>query len=110
MEPDLSRDISQALRIVWQILGVACGIVIIAPLVFPASVLLGWFPACATKTSGGRCVLCGMTTAFIHIGSGDWPEALSANTGSIALYAGLTLNFVIAVAYTMMRVIRHANS
>ena len=111
MEPDdLSGDISQALRIVWLVLGAACGIVIIAPLILPGEMLYGWFPVCAAKKSGGRCVLCGMTTAFVRIGSGDWSGALSANSGSIALYAGLAVNFTIAVTYAMFRVIRHANS
>jgi Protein of unknown function (DUF2752) len=111
MAPDqLSRDISKALQIVWLIVGAACGIVIIAPLILPADLLYGWFPVCATKRSGGRCILCGMTTAFVRIGAGNWSGALSANSGSIALYAGMALNFVAVAAYTMFRVIRHANS
>ena len=106
----LTDDISQALRIVWLILGAVCGFVIAAPLILPSDLLLGWFPICAAKAAGGRCFLCGMTTAFVRIGEGDLTGALLANSGSIALYTVMAVNFTAVVAYTMFRVIRHANS
>jgi hypothetical protein len=105
----LSDDLSRALRIVWLLLGAGCGIAVITPLILPPDLLLGWFPICAAKAAGGRCILCGMTTAFMRIGAGDLPGAASANSGAIALYTVMALNFITVIAYTMFRVIRHAN-
>jgi hypothetical protein len=104
----LTEDISQALRIVWLILGAVCGLVVLAPLLLPADLLLGSFPVCGAKAAGGQCFLCGMTTAFVRIGAGDVSGAMAANSGSIILYSALGLNFAAVLAYTMFRVIRHA--
>ena len=78
----------------------------------PSESLFGIFPVCAAKAAGGQCLLCGMTTAFVHIGSRTiWTAARQANGGSLFFYTALTLNFVaVLLAYTMMRVFRHANS
>ena len=110
--PDESfRDqFPRALRIVRLIIGFVSGLAVIFPLVFPAESLFIIFPICAAKAAGGQCLLCGMTTAFVHIGTGDLGAARQANGGSLFLYTALTLNFVAVLAYTMMRVIRHANS
>ena len=106
----LRRDLPQALRIVWLILGALSGVLVLAPYLLPPDLLFGIFPICAAKAAGSSCMLCGMTTAFASIGHFDWAGAYSANQGSIPLYGVLLMNFACAVAYTMMRVIRHANS
>jgi hypothetical protein len=105
----LREDLPKALKIVWLIAAGVCGLAVIAPLVFPSSLLVGWFPVCAAKAAGGRCILCGMTTAFLHIGEGDLSGATAANSNSILLFAAMSLNFASAVTYTMLRVLRHAN-
>lgn len=109
-DESLRQHLPRALKIVWLIIGFVSGFLILAPFVFPADSLFGLFPVCAAKAAGGRCLLCGMTTAFVHVGEGDLIAARQANGGSLLLYAALTLNFGAALAYTMMRVIRHANS
>ena len=103
-------ELSRALRIVWIIIGFVSGFLVIAPLVFPAGALFGVVPVCAAKAAGGSCFLCGMTTSFVRIGGGDFAGAQASNSGSVALYAVLGLNFVAALSYTMLRVIRHANT
>ncbi|HYP08513.1 MAG TPA: DUF2752 domain-containing protein [Bryobacteraceae bacterium] len=110
MDSGLRRDFPQALRIVWLVLGVVSGLIVLAPFVLPAQVLSGVFPMCSAKAAGLSCAFCGMTTAFLSIGGGDWAAAEQANAGSIPLFWALALNFAGACAYTMMRVIRHANT
>ena len=67
-------------------------------------------PPCGFLVLTGRpCPSCGMTTAFLRIGEGDLSGAAASNSGSILLYAGMALNFAAAFAYTMLRVLRHAN-
>jgi hypothetical protein len=105
----MASDFSQALRIVWLILAAVCGVVVLAPLALPEEILLGTFPVCAAKAAGGSCFFCGMTTGFTRIGAGDFSGAAAANRGAIALYAMMMLNFAAAVAYTILRVTRHAN-
>jgi hypothetical protein len=105
----LRRDLPLALVLVWLVLGAVTGLVALAPLVLPASFLLNLFPACPTKAAGGECILCGITTAFVLIGSGDFAAALRAHGGSVAMYGAFVLNFCAAAAYTMMRAKRHAN-
>lgn len=106
----LRADLQKALHIVWLILAGLCGLAVMLPVVFPAEVLAPQFPVCAAKAAGGSCILCGMTTAFLKIGEGDLAGASVAHGGSIFLYTAMALNFGIAVAYTMLRVFRHANT
>ena len=105
----LRQDFQDALRYVWLILGCVSAFAVIAPLVFPSETLSNVFPVCQAKAAGGQCLFCGMTTAFVRIGQGDLTGARSANSGPYGLYLGLALNFMACAAYTMMRVIRHAN-
>jgi hypothetical protein len=104
-----STDLQRALRYVWLILACISGLALIAPLTFSSDFLFGLFPVCQAKAAGGECFFCGMTTAFVRIGQGDLTGAQSANRGALPLYFGLAVNFTAAAAYTMMRVIRHAN-
>jgi Protein of unknown function (DUF2752) len=104
-----TRDFQIALRIVWLILAGVSGLIVFSPLLFPSSVFLNLFPVCSAKLAGGSCILCGMTTAFVSIGNGDLATATQANRGAITVYVALGMNFLAAVAYTIMRVIRHAN-
>jgi hypothetical protein len=105
----LRRDLPRALVLVWLVLGAVTGLTALAPLVLPSSFLLGLFPSCPSKAAGFECTLCGMTTAFVLIGTGDYAGALRAHGGSVAVYGAFVLNFCAAAAYTMMRAKRHAN-
>jgi hypothetical protein len=106
----LRRDLPRALSLVWLVLSAATGFAALAPLVLPSAFLLGLFPVCPSKAAGFECVLCGMTTAFVRIGSGDVAGALRAHGGSLAVYCAFVLNFCAAAAYTMMRAKTHANT
>jgi hypothetical protein len=105
----LRQDLRQAFKIVWLIVAGVCGLVVLVPFLLPSQLMSGWFPVCAAKAAGGQCSFCGMTTAFMRIGEGDLPGAAAANAGSILLFTGMALNFAAGVAYTMLRVLRHAN-
>lgn len=106
----LRHDFPQALRIVWLILGALSGAFVLAPFVLSSHAIFGIFPICAAKAAGSSCVFCGMTTAFVEIGHGDWASAYRANAGAIPLFGALLVNFAGACAYTMMRVLTHANT
>ncbi len=109
-DDELRRQFTRALLIVWLIVGFVSGVAVGAPLVASSNTLYQLFPTCAAKAAGSSCMLCGMTTAFVQISGGDFHGARISNAGSIELYSILGLNFVASLAYTIWRVIRHANS
>ena len=86
----MNHDVRRAILISWWIVAAAGALAVLAPLVLPAAWLFGWTPSCP------GCFLCGMTTAFVFIARGDFAGALSANHGSLFLYAGLALNALAA--------------
>ena len=104
------HDLLTATRIVWIILGAISGIAVLAPFLLGPETLFSLFPVCQAKTAGRSCILCGMTTAFVSIGRGDLQGARFANGGSITVYIVLLVNFLAVLAYTIMRVKRHADS
>ena len=106
----LRSDLPRALRVVWLILALVGGAAVLAPLFLPASFLFNVFPICSAKAAGSSCILCGMTTAFVSIGEGDFAAAQSANAAALPFYFLLVMNFTGAAAYTIMRVKRHASS
>jgi hypothetical protein len=91
----MSRDIRNALAIVWGAVTLAGMLLIAAPAVVPERTLAGWVPACEAKARGGACVTCGMTTAFYAISRGQFGPAAEANRGAVPLYAALALNTVL---------------
>jgi len=105
---DFRQQLPQALQIVWMITGLISGLIVIAPLVLSSGFLLDLFPVCAARAAGRSCILCGMTTAFVQIASGDFTGAQVSNRGALALYSTLALNFAGLAAYTIWRVKRHA--
>jgi hypothetical protein len=109
-DPAFRRDLRYAFRIVWVILSALSGLAVLSPFVVSPSFLFGIFPVCQAKLAGSSCMLCGMTTAFVSIGQGDFAAAQVANPGALPLYCGLAFNFVAGVAYTIMRVEPHASS
>ena len=106
----LRHDTQLSLRYAWLILGGLSGLAVISPLLLSSEFLFHLLPVCQAKAAGGQCVFCGMTTAFVRIGQGEFASAQSANSGALPLYIGFTLNFVASLAYTMMRVIQACRS
>lgn len=105
----LRADLKPAFRSTWLTVSVLMAIVAAAPFVARAEFLGSLFPPCPAKARGSSCLLCGMTTAWSFIGRGDFSSAVQANAGSVPLWTGSVLNFVVAVAYsiTMLRRRRH---
>ena len=86
----------ESLHYSWLILGVAMLAAVILPLVAPASLIQAVTPRCVWKTQFGRaCPGCGLTTAFLHIGRGEWRAAAESNPAGIPLYAAFLFNSVL---------------
>jgi hypothetical protein len=98
----LRADLKPALTITWLIVSGVMAIAAAAPFVLPAELLYGVFPECPSRLRGNSCALCGMTTAWVHIASGDVASAQRANAASVPLWTITVLNFVVAVAYSMV--------
>jgi hypothetical protein len=105
----LRADLGPALTSTWLILSGVMGVAAATPFVVPAEVLYGLFPECPSRLRGSACALCGMTTAWVHIASGDRASAVQANAASVPLWTASVLNFGVAVAYSivMLRRRRH---
>ena len=56
----------------------------------------------AADAAGLQCPSCGMTTAWVAISAADFASATQANAASVPLWSGSLLNFVGAVAYSIM--------
>jgi hypothetical protein len=102
----LRTDTPVALRATWLVLTVAAMTCVVAPLVFSADFLEGLIPVCEAKVRGGSCALCGMTTGFILISRGEIAQAQKANAGAPVLYLAFLLNFVSALSYSIMTLLR----
>jgi hypothetical protein len=91
------KEIRLACLVVWLIVSSAGGLLAAAPLLAGASGVYGWMPRCS------GCVLCGMTTAFVHISRGEFEEAQQANRASIAVYSAFVTNAVAAAAFALWK-------
>jgi hypothetical protein len=88
-----ASDLRGALYYSWLILGLPLLAAAILPLVAPAPAIQVIAPHCVWKTRFGRaCPACGLTTAFLHIGRGEWRAAAASNAAGIPLYAAFLLN------------------
>jgi hypothetical protein len=98
----LRADVKPALTSTWLIVSGVMAAAAAAPFVLPAEVLYGLASECPAGLRGSPCLLCGMTTAWVHIAQGDLASAQHSNAGSIPLWTVAVLNFVVAVAYSIM--------
>lgn len=94
----MASELVLALRLVWRILSLGTVLVLLTPFLLSQSTLGSVLPACEAKLAGGACALCGMTTAFYRLSSGDISGALEANPLSLALYLALVVNLTVFVA------------
>jgi hypothetical protein len=99
----MTADLVPALRITWRILSLGTGLVLLLPYLIPQGRLSGWIPPCEAQIQGETCPLCGMTTAFYLLSSGDLPGALAANPMSLGLYVCLIVNLAVMVAVTLFK-------
>lgn len=98
-------EVRQALLITWVILSAVLMMAVLAPFVLPEQKVFSLFPACEARLRGGRCVLCGMTTAYVLLASGDFGGALAANRYSVGLWIATIANFALAKAYILFRLL-----
>lgn len=88
---ELRRSLSWA----WFAVSLPLLLAIVLPLFAPASAIDRITPVCIWQSRFGRaCPSCGLTTAFIRIGAGDWRGAHSANRFGIPLYTAFVLNSI----------------
>lgn len=99
----MDRDFVPALGVTWRVLSAGTAFLLLLPCVLPQGALSAWVPACEGALQGKPCPLCGMTTAFYLIASGDVPGALAANPASLALYLGFILNLMVLWAVTRLK-------
>jgi hypothetical protein len=59
---------------------------------------LAWWPECEARRAGSRCMLCGMSHAFVAISHGRWEEALSLNPYAAWVYAAFVAQALAALA------------
>jgi TM2 domain-containing membrane protein YozV len=89
-------DLSQlrlSLYCSWLIISIPLVVAVVLPLVGSQSLIQSITPLCVWKTRFGReCPGCGLTTAFVRIGRGQWRDAMSANAAGVPLYAAFALN------------------
>jgi hypothetical protein len=98
--------VRRALEIVWLVVSVPlCAAVLLAVAAPDAAAAVS--PVCVWKSQLGReCPGCGLTTAFLLIGSGDWDGAAHANAAGAPLFVSFVLNSLVAGAYALRRLLR----
>jgi Protein of unknown function (DUF2752) len=90
-----ASDLRASLNYSWLILSVPLLVAILLPLTAPPSLIRSITPHCVWKAQFGReCPGCGLTTAFLHIGRGEWRAAYDSNAAGIPLYVAFLLNSV----------------
>lgn len=99
----MPAELVPALRVTWRLLSLGTGLVLLLPFLIPQGRLSGWIPPCEAQLQGDSCPLCGMTTAFYLLSSGDLPGALAANPMSLALYVCLLVNLAVLLAITLFK-------
>jgi hypothetical protein len=88
-----TSGLRESLYYSWLIAGVPLLAAVMLPLMAPASTIQAIAPRCLWKTQFGReCPACGLTTAFLHIGRGEWRAASGSNVAAIPLYAAFVIN------------------
>jgi len=100
----------KAVLLAWLVVANVSLAISVSPFVVPQAALLSWAPVCESKARYAReCPLCGMTTSFIALSSGDLAGAYQANRAGPALWLLLLLNGM-AGAVVLLRRIRRART
>ncbi|WP_316802665.1 DUF2752 domain-containing protein [Pedobacter nototheniae] len=95
-----------AFRTVWIIISILALLIILASK-FVNPDYFNLMPTCTSKLNQETCSFCGMTRAFIQIGSLNFKEALVLNKGSIVLFTAMLFNGFIFFAYSTFKLINH---
>ena len=102
----MTAEWRKALFIVWITVSAALGCAAVAPFLVPENTITRMVPTCEAKLHGRRCMLCGATTGFLAIGSGDWRGAQHANAASLPLFAGFSADAFGAAAILFRRILK----
>ena len=88
-----TSDLGDSLYYSWLIVSVPLLAAVMLPLIASTSAIQAITPHCVWKTQFGReCPACGLTTAFLHIGRGEWRAATGSNAAGIPLYVAFLFN------------------
>jgi len=88
--------VKRAILLAWLVLSGVLAMTLAAAVFAPAAVVERFTPECEAKRQGGECPLCGMTTAFVHVGRGEFAEAGRANRAGLPLSAFFLGNVIVA--------------
>lgn len=89
----MSKEFKKVLLIVWFVLTVLTSATLIVPLIFSKETVLRHTPACMSKSLHHQeCFLCGTTTAFTEISSGNFKNAYHLNKLSPFIYSFFLVN------------------
>lgn len=99
-------DVLPALAGVWLVISLVLLLAALTPFLAPSDALFGVFPVCEARARGSSCALCGMTTAYVHIGRGDFGSAQATNHAAVPLWVLSLLNFPAAAAYSIPALLR----
>jgi hypothetical protein len=89
-------NLRESLSYSWLILSLPLLAAVVLPLAAPASTIQAIAPHCVWKTQfGHECPACGLTTAFLHIGRGEWRAATASNAAGIPVYAAFLFNSIL---------------
>lgn len=100
-------QLTTSLLITWLVMSVPLLAAVVLPVLAPAEAIDAITPACVWKSQLGReCPGCGLTTAFLLIGSGDWESAAGVHEAGIPLFSGFVVNSILAAAYCLRRLLR----
>jgi len=95
----LNTDARASLRWAWLLLSLAILAALVSPFVMGRERIARIVPVCDRKARTGlECPFCGMTTSFLDISEGQFPEAHRENHAGIPLYLGFVANEICALA------------
>jgi hypothetical protein len=101
-----AMQLKKAGLIVWLILSAFVGGILLSPHIFSAKKIEKISAYLSLPRSRiHECTLCGITSGFLLISSGDFWKANSANRGALPLYLTFVLNEVLALGYLWRTII-----
>jgi hypothetical protein len=102
-----AEQLRTSLRAAWLVVSIPLLLCVMLPLVAPADTVAAITPVCVWKSQFGReCPGCGLTSAFLLIGSGDLRGAAHLHSAGLPLFGTFVVNSIVAAAYCLRRILR----
>jgi uncharacterized protein with ACT and thioredoxin-like domain len=90
----------KAFLLVWLIISIIMLFSLITPFVLSENTVYKITPKCQWKEKYNReCIMCGLTSAFIHISKGEIAEASRHNRGGIYLFSIFIANLIVLMIF-----------